>query len=312
MGEKSYAAGYMKDALHYLTVAHEADPRDDAVTLKLGYTENMLHDDLAAMQWFALARKSADPAIAAPAKNAFGSLRPNLARVRTTVWMFPFYSTRWSDSFAYAQIKTELRWKKIPVHPYVSLRFIGDTREYAPGAAPESLSESSFILGVGVATNVWHGVVGWVEGGTAVSYLGAAQMKDVRGGASWSRSWGENLFSEGNGLFAESNADGVFVSRFGNDWLAVIQNKVGFTLPAAGPLRWQVFVNGDVTQDSLQQYWADFVEAGPGVRFHCNGTPRSLVFSVSGLRGVYTRNLDNPRRPNFFDWRVGFWYAFTR
>jgi hypothetical protein len=29
------------------------------------------------------------------------------------------------------------------------------------------------------------------------------------------------------------------------------------------------------------------------------------------LRGVYTLNRYNPRRPNYFDVRAGFWYALA-
>jgi Tfp pilus assembly protein PilF len=312
MGEKSYAAGYMKDALRYLTVAYEADPHDYRVMLKLGYTENVLHNDVAAMQWFAMAKRSPDSAIAAPAKRAYANLRPNLARVRTTGWIYPFYSTRWSDTFGYGQVKTEVRMKGIPVHPYVSLRFIGDTRENTGGAMPQSLSESSFILGAGLATDAWHGVVGWGEVGTAVSYLGQPRKSDVRGGAAWAKLWGASLLSEVNGPFMEANADCVFVSRFGNDWLGVSQSRAGYTLPAMGSVRLQLLASANVTQDSLRQYWADFVEVGPGVRWRFKGTPASLSFSLNWMRGVYMRNVGNPRGPNFWDLRMGFWYAFTR
>ena len=58
MADKSYSAGYMKDALSYLRIAHEMDPEDYEVMLKLGFTENMLHDDESAVVWFGLARKS--------------------------------------------------------------------------------------------------------------------------------------------------------------------------------------------------------------------------------------------------------------
>ncbi len=55
MAEKSYAAGFMKDALRYLNIAHETDPQDYSVMLQMGYAENMLHNDEAALHWFALA-----------------------------------------------------------------------------------------------------------------------------------------------------------------------------------------------------------------------------------------------------------------
>jgi hypothetical protein len=280
--------------------------------LKLGYAENMLHDDASAIVWFGLARNSPDLTIAQQARKAFANLRPNFSRIRTTVWLFPFYSTRWSDNFAYGQIKTELRLKGVPVHPYASIRFIGDTRQYAPGPVPQSLSESAFIFGGGLASDTWHGATLWGEVGTAVSYTGAPSERDVRGGVAWGRLWGRGILSESSGGFLESNVDGVFVSRFGDDSLAVVQNKAGFTLPPLGPLRSQVFLNVNVTQDTLRQYWANFVEAGPGLRWHLNGTPQSLVFAVNLMRGVYTDNEYNPRGPNFFDVRAGFWYAFTR
>jgi tetratricopeptide (TPR) repeat protein len=312
MADKSYAAGYIKDALKYLTIAHEEDPDDYAVMLKLGYAENMLHDDATAIMWFSRARNSPDEAIARPARKAFANLRPNLSRIRTTVWLYPFYSTRWSDNFAYGQIKTELRFRGIPFHPYASVRFVGDSRQYISGPIPGSLSESSVIIAGGLATDPWHGATLWGEAGTAVSYVGAPPQRDVRGGVAWAKLWGASLLAESRGGFVESNVDGVFVSRFGNDSLAVVQNKAGFTLPVAGPLHSQVFANLNITQDTLRQYWANFVEAGPGLRFHLNGTPPALVFSVNLMRGSYTRNEDNPRRPNFFDVRAGFWYAFTR
>ena len=42
MAERSITAGYMKDALKYLKIAHESDPLDFAVMLQLGAAYNML------------------------------------------------------------------------------------------------------------------------------------------------------------------------------------------------------------------------------------------------------------------------------
>ena len=54
----------MKDALRYYTLAHESDPVDARIALKLGWTNNLLHDDATALHWFDIARHSDDPAIA--------------------------------------------------------------------------------------------------------------------------------------------------------------------------------------------------------------------------------------------------------
>ena len=319
MAERSIKAGYMKDALKYLKIAHENDPLDFAVMLQLGYAYNMLHDDEEAIRWFRLAEESPDEKIAADAKRAFNNLRPGLARIRTTTWIFPFYSTRWHDMFSYGQLKTEFKLGKLPFRPYISARFIGDTRETTGGALPQYLSESSVIVGVGVATRYWHGVMAWAETGEAISYLGkhpgvGEMMPDYRGGVAFARGWGHHIRSEKPGLFFETNADGVFVSRFGNDFLTYSQNRAGFTPPALnwlGGLRTQFFINGNFTMDDKRQAWANFVEAGPGIRFRWPFMPSSLMFSVNAMRGAYTLPQDGLRKPNFYDLRAGFWYAFT-
>ncbi|HEU0138795.1 MAG TPA: tetratricopeptide repeat protein [Bryobacteraceae bacterium] len=318
MGERSYEAGYLKDALKYLKIANENDPLDFSVMLKLGWANNLLHQDKEALQWFSLARSSPDPAISAEARRAHDNLRPALARVRTTAWLFPMYSSRWRDLFSYGQIKTDVRLGKLPFRPYLSTRFIGDTRRTTGGIAPQYLSESSFIVGVGVATNAWHGALAWAEAGTAVSYLsgrkdtGGRFLPDYRGGVAFGRGFGMPIGGESHGTFFETNEDAVFVSRFNNDLLFYTQNRAGYTLPAFGPLRVQLYWNANLTADARRQHWANFAETGPGLRFRFDWMPESLVFSTGMLRGFYMMREGNPHGSHFTDFRAGFWYAFTR
>jgi Flp pilus assembly protein TadD len=323
LAEKSLKSGYMKDALKYLTIAHENDPIDFATMLKIGWVYNILHDDRDAVKWFDLASKSTDPSVSGEAKKAYRNLAPQFQRLRTTVWIFPFFSTRWHDLFGYAQVKTELKLGHLPIRPYLSVRFIGDTRETigptVGNAYPQYLSESSFIVGVGAATLPWRGITSWVEAGEAVKYIPSradvgAMIPDYRGGISYSKGFG-HLLGSSKGLFFESNDDAVFVSRFQNDMLYYSQNRAGYTFAPSegfGGLQEQLYWNGNATADRLHQYWANDVETGPGLRFRFRDLPKSLLFSVNFLRGAYTVNLDNPRRPNYFDLRVGVWYAFSR
>jgi len=318
MAEKSLKAGYLKDALKYLTIAHENDPVDFAVMLKLGWLYNITHEDREAIKWFKLASKSPDPVVSKEADQAYHNLAPGFALFRTTFWAFPFYSSRWRDAFGYAQIKTEIKLGKLPIRPYVSARFVGDVRGTI-GSTPQYLSESSFIFGVGVTTLPQHGMVGWFEAGEAVKYLSSrndvgAMIPDYRGGISYAKGFG-HLMGGSRGFFFESNEDGVFVSRFQNDMLAYSQNRAGYTfaqLENSELVQAQIYFNFNGTADRLRQYWANYVEAGPGVKFRVRDLPKGMLFSVSFLRGVYTVNEYNPRRPNFFDLRAGFWYAFTR
>jgi len=306
LGEQSLDKGFLNDALKYLNAAHENDPMDFEVMLKLGWAYNILKDDREAVRWFSLARYSPDAKTAAEASKAYGNLNPALKLLRTTVWMFPTISTRWRDTFMYAQAKTELQ-VAFPVHPYVSLRFIGDTRgavRLGADISPQNLSESSVIVGLGLASTPWRGLMAWFEAGEALRYLipngetGTA-LPDYRGGISYAKA-----LRGPHRLFAETNDDGVFISRFGNDSLVYSQNRTGRTFGE----NVQVYWNWNATVDATGQYWANTAETGPGVRFRLN----PLQFTVNFLRGAYLVNQGNPYRPNFNDVRIGVWYAFTR
>jgi tetratricopeptide (TPR) repeat protein len=310
MAERSFKAGYMKDALKYLEIAHQADPGDFEIMLKLGWTHNLLRQDALAFHWFDRASRSPDPLIASKAAEARGNLRAAVQRFSTTLWIHPVYSSRWRDLFSYAQVKTELR-TGIPVRPYVSLRFVGDTRLTIGKTSPQYLSESAFIPALGVITAPWHGILGWAEAGSAMNYATGHAVPDYRGGLSMARGAGHSLASETSGWFADTAADAVFVSRFDNDFLIYDQSRFGYT---AGPsrLRAQVYWGVNATVDARRQYWANYVETGPGVRFASSLLPKSLFVFLGVSRGAYLRNVENPRRPNFNDFRVGLWYAFVR
>ena len=312
LGIASYEKGFLNDALKYLETAHENDPVDFDVMLKLGWTYNLLKDDRDALHWFDLARKSPDPATAEEASKAYRNLAPDLERFRTTVWAYPLFSSRWGDAFGYAQGKTEMRLASVPfLRPYVSMRLLGDLKgTLDTGFGAQYLSERSVIFAGGLATKPQHGWIGWFEAGEAVVYREAPgqarrTLPDYRGGFSYSKGFGHPLTSSARGWFGETNDDGVFVSRFSNDSLLYSQNRAGYTRG-----RVQFLWNANITADAKSQYWANFVETGPGARFRLGDSP--VLYSISVLRGAYLVNLDNPRRPNYNEVRIGAWYAFTR
>lgn len=240
LGLRSLEKGFMADALKYLQLAHEADPADYEVILKLGWAFNLFKDDQTALHWFDLARNSPDPAIAAEAWKAYRNLAPAFERFRTTFWAYPIYSSRWQDLFGYAQAKTEMRLPRVPfLRPYVSIRLLGDVRgEVNAGFGPQYLSERSIIFAAGLATHPWHGLTGWFEAGEALIYYETPTerrrfMPDYRGGVSFSKGFGNLLTKGSRGAFAETTLDGIFISRFDNDSLLYSQNRVGYTLKAA-------------------------------------------------------------------------------
>jgi len=312
MGERSLKAGYIKDAVRYLRAAHEADPSDYAVTLDLARALNILGQDSEAIHWFDVARNSPDPAVAADAAQAWRNLRGSAEPVRLSAWVYPLFSTRWHDVFGYGQLKAEFR-TRLPIRPYLSVRLMGDSRvsETLPAVAgPQFLSESSVVVAAGLSSIPWHGIFLWGEAGNSMSYINGHKLPDYRGGLSAARAIGHSLRAETTGLFADTTFDAVFVSRFDNDLMFYSQSRGGYTF-GSGALRAQVFWNANLTLDDQRQYWANFVETGPGLRFTASFLPPSMYFTVSALRGVYLVNAGNPRGPTFTDLRAGVWYAFS-
>ncbi|HWE50273.1 MAG TPA: tetratricopeptide repeat protein [Bryobacteraceae bacterium] len=311
LGERSFQAGFLKDAKRYFLVAREQNPVDASLALKLGWTNNMLHNDERALQWFDAARRSADPAIASEAARAYGNLRPGVELFRTTLWLNPMYSSRWNDVFGYGQVKTEVRIKPQKIHPYASLRFVGDARHSTGGVSPQNLSENAFILGVGVASSTWRGATAWFEAGEMFGYLHLTHNQDYRGGISYARTVGASLGAERGGWFFETVDDEVFVSHFLNDLMTYSQNKAGYAAESGG-VKMQTFWSSNITFDVKRQYWANFAETGPGFRFRLPGMPASMSVTLNAVRGAYLVNRGNPRGPNFNDFRAGVWYAFTK
>ena len=140
-------------------------------------------------------------------------------------------------------------------------------------------------------------------------------LPDYRGGVSFAKGFGHLLARSGHGSFAETDADLVFVSRFAHDTLVYSQNRAGYTLRGLETFAGfhpQVYWNANLTTDVQRQYWANYAETGPGLRFRFEGSPVPLLFSVNAVRGAYMINQGNPRGPNFNDVRIGVWYAFSK
>ncbi|MBL8215864.1 MAG: tetratricopeptide repeat protein [Bryobacterales bacterium] len=316
LADRSYAAGYLQDAVRYYKSVLEQNPNDHEVNLRLGWALNTLKDDAQALRYFELARQSPDPKQSAEASRAYRNLRPNFARTRLTGWFLPMFSSRWHEGFGYGQLKADLRLGKLPFRPYLSVRMIGDSQRAASAMNPQYLSESAFIAGLGMATRPFKGIVAWAEAGSAIQYrkqpgIGRA-IPDYRGGVSMARAWGPGRSLSEPGVFLETDADVVTLSRFGWDTLFVVQNRVGYTLPVLGLFSARAVWNINLTNDTQRQVWANFLDTGPGLRFRVRGMPPGMMWSIDWLRGAYWIRQGNPRKPNYYDVRAGVWYAFTR
>ncbi len=318
LGEKSLEKSYLLDARRQFTEAYEADPDNHVAALKLGVVHNLLEQDRKAIEWFRIAGESEDPRIADQARRSYRNLAPQFQRMTTTVWAYPVYSRRFGTVFGYAQAKTEFRLGRSPLKPYVSMRLSGDVKRTTGGTTPRLLSENAVIAAGGLRLPLDGGVTLWGEAGQSMTYLSrpptgtARSAPDYRGGLNWFRARGAALGGDEPGIFYEANLDAVYVSRFNDDVLAYAQFRPGYRLPTRGPLRAQVYVNWNVTMDRGGEYWANYAEVGPGIRFRIPKIHPPMNFSLDWVRGVHLSNRGNIRGPNYFDLRAAIWYSFTR
>lgn len=334
MGRKSYGSGFIPDAVRYYRRAHDLDPTDFDTMLRLGQSLNMARRDQEAIQWFFLAARGPDAAVAAEATSALRSLTapaPSIAAMAaaappreglvSSFWAMPMHSTRWGSTFAYSQAKSELDFSGWPLVPYLSLRFVGDTTGAVGGANPQFLSENAIVVGGGLRTRPRNGFLFWAEAGSAMAYLGsqrestASAVPDYRGGLSHFKLLGPSLVSARKGWFAETMNDLVYIHRFDRDTLAISRNRIGHhfgALPSLGGLQSQLFLNLNANADFKRQAWANFIEAGPGVRFRWSAMPPSVSFTFSTLRGHHPIPRVDGRPNTYTDFQAGLWYAFSR
>ncbi len=316
LGERSYQAGFLKDALKYFTQAEEANPLDLSIGAQVSLGGPTICCMTTGVQRFAGSAwrvRAATLGIAAEANRAWTSLHPDeKACLRTTVWLYPLFSSRWDDLFGYGQVKTEFRMKGVPVQPNASVRLDVDVRRTTGGPLPQGLSESALITALGVAADTLHGATAWFEAGVATGYLTGNHWSDYRGGIAYAKTHGAALTAERPGWFLETDADSVYISHFNEDLINYFQSRFGYTASFEGA-KIQGFWNQNFTFDVKSQYWANFMETGPGFRIQLHPVCRRPCGSIwSAVRGVYLRNEGNPGRPNFNDFRIGVWYAFTK
>lgn len=321
MGERSLAGSYLNDAYRYFHKALEEEPDNARAQYLLGVTANLLQRDEEALRWFAMARRARDAEIAERARESYLALKPKYSRFRTEAWVIPFLSTRWQGAFAFGQVKGQWRLPWLPVEPYVSLRFVGDSagaRQAAQALLPLYLSEKSLIAAVGASRALHRTTFAWFEAGRSWAYGEQRFYEprwrwDARGGVSVLKGWGQLLGGREGGLFHEVNLDGVYASRFRRNTLLYLQNRTGYTFaPASGGTQWQVYGVWNATGDRRGEYWGNFVEAGLGVRILSPALPQGMSWRAEFVRGAHLRNEANPWGPNYWDFRTGIWYARTR
>ena len=68
-------------------------------------------------------------------------------------------------------------------------------------------------------------------------------------------------------------------------WVLAESDRVYFRAAETRDGRLQVYWNWNITADSKGEYWANFIEIGPGVRVRVPVFTKPILFGVNALRG---------------------------
>lgn len=318
LGYASIQKNYLQAAAREFEEVYKLNPKDFQAIMQLGYLYNVMKRDDMAIRWFKLARESPDAKIAAEARRAVTNLSRPLRRVISTFWVQPFISSRWNDVFGYGQLKTEYRIPGLPFKPYLSLRFIGDTRTRTGGALPQIYSEEGVIASAGLVGRVYKNLFAWGEAGNQITFLRNRppglnrSTPDYRGGLSYGQVLGPKLFSKEPGGFADVTNDAVYLSRYDHNAIFFTQTKYGYQFRPWKGFSHQPFLAANVLADARGDYYNNFAEVGPGYRFGFIKFSRMNAY-VALIRGAFTtqgrRAINSNRGPNYWDLRVMIWYA---
>ena len=194
-------------------------------------------------------------------------------------------------------MKTELR-NKTRLQPYVSVRFVGDTRVTVGAVSPQYLSESSFIVAGGVRVLPWHGAGAWFEAGCAMSYATGHMLPDYRGGVNYAHAdrplAHRRIAAAGSPIPPRTPSSSAGSAT--TSWCTTSRASA----TRWGRPRFARSSSGTAMSPSMtqRQSWANFVETGPGVRFRAAWMPPSMYVTTSLLRGVVpAERRRQPARP---------------
>jgi tetratricopeptide (TPR) repeat protein len=301
LAARSYERGFLDDADRYYRQALDADPGNEQAKLRLGWLANLRGEDRAALRWFDSLRRASDPRIAAEAASAWRRLIDQQARRHVTIWATPLYSTRWHSAFAYGQTQVAFRLSRLPIEPYLSVRFAAD---FGARNAPLPLSERAITPAAGIRTKPWRGVTSWFEAG---GNAGNTRGGDLRGGLAHSKGLGAVIGAEAPGWFYLTENSVNYASRFAHDTLFATRNRAGWG-GRQFELGW-LFAAGT---DTRREYWANYYETGPSLRWRAPRLPANITFFAELVRGANPIVEGNPRGPRYHDARIGVWYAIRR
>lgn len=308
------AQGHRQEAISLFETIHREEPSDSSAALQLAYLYAAADQTAKARLLFDALRDSPDQQIAYQAAAALDVLRRDSKLWFGSVYLSPFYQSRFDNEINPLNAKVGLRLDRY-VQPYIGLRFSRDRRSRS-GTLPQIFSDNSAVLSLGLQIPIPRaGVTLYAEAGTAISLLShpdrGRAIPDYRAGVLWFRGWGKSLVEDAHKVqneFSQTGsayADFGFYSRYDNNGIGSLQLHHGVNLPTARTVPMQALATINIVKDTNGNFYNNVIEVGPHLRIVPLRQLVSLMLEVQYLRGFYlVHDSTNPYKPRYGDFRV--------
>jgi tetratricopeptide (TPR) repeat protein len=315
--QKAYdlvAQGRRQEAISLFEAISREEPFDSSAALQLAYLYSATGRSAKARPLFESLRDSPDQQIASQAAAALEVLRRDSSLWFGSVYLAPFYQSRFDNEINPLNAKVGLRLNGF-VQPYLGFRFTRDRRSRS-GTLPQIFSDNSAVLSLGLQSPIPRtGVTLYAEAGTSISLLShpdrGRAIPDYRAGVLWFRGWGKSMAEDAHSTqneFSQTGsayADLGFYSRYDNNGIGSLQLHHGVNLPTSRTIPIQVLATINIIKDTNRTFYNNVVEVGPHLRIVPLRQLASLVLEVQYLRGFYlVHDSTNPYKPRYGDFRV--------
>lgn len=319
--------GDKTQALAAFRRAEKLAPHDEALQFQIAYLEVALEQNQAAYQRFGRLAHSSDRAYARKARVALRYLGPTVSSLLprpyfADLYFSPSYESRFHLNLLPAKLRLGRRLN-LPLAPEIYLFGAEDyDSRSAGGKVPAIFGQDAAALGVGLDIHPlrqWP-IAAYLEVGARydlVNRMRPRWREHVTAVLAGFQAWGlpEDCCDGAAHLLLTPYADlygslGVYSY---DDYSVIAQTRLrgGLNL-AQGP--WgllQAYLRMQLTEDTLQHFYNDTVDVGPGLAWWLP-TRIPLVLRVESLWGHYLNGRNNPYPPNYTNERVelDFFWSF--
>lgn len=292
---------YRKPAILFFSRAYHLT-RAPELAMQLGFLHDIEGDKPRAYQYFELATKSLDQALALQAENALVNLRGLQTKALPDpyfgeVFFTPFSQSRFGLTVRplIARLGLELD-DRLRTKTYLAFRQTDDNKSSNAGELPQIFEDNVRIIGTGIQISPFKTfpLVGWVEAGNAYDLVFRNRNRwrgDLRGGLMYYDEFGKKtayydhlrIKPDYYGMFY---GDITYFSRYDNNVIGTFDTRQGFHVLQYHNTLVNLYLYGRVIQDSRREFFNNIAEAGPGLgiipynRFN-------LELRMEWIRGVY-------------------------